>query len=125
MYCIYLFLTVDCSLENYIDGNEFLTLEENDVKTLIPPMGLARKIIRLLPSKVNLYACTCNYTAILFVICRYHLVPQFLYHLCHHHKTPLHLCQHLLTSQHPLTSALLLIQMLERLHVVVRHHQCQ
>ena len=26
-----------------------MTLDEKDVKTLVPPMGLARKILRLLP----------------------------------------------------------------------------
>lgn len=34
--------------ENYIDGAEFLTLTESEVKTMIPPIGLARKVMRLL-----------------------------------------------------------------------------
>lgn len=33
--------------ENYIDGKEFLTLTEQEIKTMVPPIGLARKIIRL------------------------------------------------------------------------------
>ena len=42
-----LLLTTD----NYIDGKEFLVLKEEDVYKMVPPVGLAKKIIRLLPSK--------------------------------------------------------------------------
>ena len=35
--------------ENYIDGAEFLTLTESEVKAMVPPIGLARKVMRLLP----------------------------------------------------------------------------
>ena len=34
--------------ENYIDGAEFLTLTESEVKAMVPPIGLARKVMRLL-----------------------------------------------------------------------------
>ena len=37
-------------LENFIDGKEFLLLNADEVKAMIPPIGLAKKIIRLLPS---------------------------------------------------------------------------
>ena len=38
------------NLDNYIDGREFLLLTEDEVKYMIPPIGLAKKIARLLPS---------------------------------------------------------------------------
>ena len=42
--------------DNYIDGQEFLSLSENDIKTMVPPLGLARKIFRLVQStQVYLY----------------------------------------------------------------------
>ena len=37
--------------DNYIDGAEFLTLTESEVKAIIPPIGLARKVMRLLPQR--------------------------------------------------------------------------
>ena len=37
------------SLENYIDGAAFLTLTEDDIKGMIPPLGLVKKITKLLP----------------------------------------------------------------------------
>ena len=37
--------------ENYIDGAEFLTLTEIEVKAMVPPIGLARKVMRLLPHR--------------------------------------------------------------------------
>ena len=37
--------------ENYIDWAEFLTLTESEVKTMILPIGLARKVMRLLPQQ--------------------------------------------------------------------------
>lgn len=36
-------------IDNYIDGTEFLTLTEAEVKAMVPPIGLARKILRLRP----------------------------------------------------------------------------
>ena len=33
---------------NYIDGPEFLQLKESDIKLLVPPIGLHRKILRVL-----------------------------------------------------------------------------
>lgn len=40
------------TIENYIDGTEFLNLTGQDVKSMIPALGIANKIIRLLPEKV-------------------------------------------------------------------------
>ena len=37
--------------DNYIDGQEFLVLKEEDVYKMVPPVGLAKKVLRLLPSK--------------------------------------------------------------------------
>ena len=34
-------------LENYIDGKEFLNLNEQEVRSMVSPIGLAKKIIRL------------------------------------------------------------------------------
>lgn len=39
----------NCLTDNYIDGAEFLTLSESEVKSMVPPIGLARKILRLQP----------------------------------------------------------------------------
>ena len=35
---------------NYIDGKEFLALKEEEIYKMVPPVGLAKKIIRMLPS---------------------------------------------------------------------------
>ena len=35
--------------DNYIDGKEFIKLSESEVKAMVPPIGLAKKIIRLIP----------------------------------------------------------------------------
>ena len=37
------------SLENCIDGIEFLLLQDEEVKRMVPPLGLAKKIIHLIP----------------------------------------------------------------------------
>ena len=39
-------------VENYIDGKEFIKLTEAEVKVMVPPIGLAKKIIRLIPKVV-------------------------------------------------------------------------
>ena len=43
--------TYNFGTDNYIDGIEFCSLTEDEVKTIVPPIGLARKIIRILPMK--------------------------------------------------------------------------
>ena len=43
--------------ENYIDGKEFAKLTESEVRDMVPPIGLAKKIIRLIP-KVTRYCYT-------------------------------------------------------------------
>lgn len=44
-------LSLSPVLENYIDGAVFLTLTEADIKAMIPPLGLVKKIIGLQPNK--------------------------------------------------------------------------
>ena len=39
--------------ENYIDGNEFTKLTEGEVKDMVPPIGLAKKIIRMIPKVLD------------------------------------------------------------------------
>ena len=41
---------------NYIDGQEFLSLFENNIKSMVPPLGLARKIFRIVQS-TQVYLC--------------------------------------------------------------------
>ena len=36
-------------LENYIDGSEFLKLTDRDIRDMIPAVGIAKKIGRLVP----------------------------------------------------------------------------
>ena len=48
--------------ENYIDGAEFLTLKESEVKAMVPPIGLARKIMRLLPHTLVIMVVCCTTT---------------------------------------------------------------
>lgn len=38
---------VSCIPENYIDGTEFIDLTEDVVKSLVPPIGLVKKIMKL------------------------------------------------------------------------------
>ena len=33
----------------YIDGQEFIKLTETEVKEMVPPIGLAKKILRMIP----------------------------------------------------------------------------
>jgi hypothetical protein len=35
--------------DNFIDGREFVKLTEDEVKQMVPPLGLAKKIIRMIP----------------------------------------------------------------------------
>ena len=37
------------TLDNYIDGKEFIRLSKDDVGKLIPPVGIANRIMRLQP----------------------------------------------------------------------------
>lgn len=43
-------------VDNYIDGAEFNSLTESEIREIIPPIGLAKKIIRMIP-KVGLCPC--------------------------------------------------------------------
>ena len=50
--------------ENYIDGVEFVSLTLPEIKEMVPPIGLAKKIVKLIP-KVCMYidvpVCFCNW----------------------------------------------------------------
>lgn len=46
-------------LDNFIDGREFLLLNADEVKAMIPPIGLAKKIIRLISKVTIVSACAC------------------------------------------------------------------
>ena len=56
--------------ENYFDGGEFLKITETEVKAMVPPIRLAKKVMRLLPQhEVTLYSlivlgflCLCTLT---------------------------------------------------------------
>ena len=54
-------------IDNYIDGREFLLLKESEVKLLVPPLGLAQKIVRMTHadivvevSSIYIYIYVCN-----------------------------------------------------------------
>ena len=36
-------------IDNYIDGKKFLKLTEAEVKSMVAPIGIAKKILRLIP----------------------------------------------------------------------------
>ena len=38
--------------ENYIDGTVFLGLSESEIKEMVPPIGLAKKIMKLVPKVI-------------------------------------------------------------------------
>ena len=46
---------------NFINGREFLSLTEKEVKEMIPPIGLAKRIIRCLPSSSQVYMAVITY----------------------------------------------------------------
>ena len=54
--------------DNFIDGNEFTKLTEAEVKDLVPPIGLAKKIIRMIP-KVCVCVCTCVHACVHACVC--------------------------------------------------------
>ena len=39
----------DCGADNYIDGNAFVTLTSEEIKEMVPPIGLVKKITKLIP----------------------------------------------------------------------------
>lgn len=46
----YVFSCLSCRVsDNYIDGQEFMKLTETEVKEMVPPIGLAKKILRMIP----------------------------------------------------------------------------
>ena len=45
--------------ENFIDGCAFVMLTQKDVRKLVPPIGLAKKIISLIPKVSKVHVPTC------------------------------------------------------------------
>ena len=45
--CVLIIQTLKFFLENYIDGKEFLNLNEQEVRSMVLPIGLAKKILCL------------------------------------------------------------------------------
>ena len=41
-----------CPIDNYIDGREFTKLTEAEVKQMVPAIGIAKKILRLIPKVI-------------------------------------------------------------------------
>ena len=39
--------------ENYIDGAEFVGLSEAEIREMVPPIGLTKKIVKLIPKVVE------------------------------------------------------------------------
>jgi len=52
-------------VDNYIDGKEFLKLNEQDIKEMINAVGITKKLFRIVSKVLILYArvinCTFNY----------------------------------------------------------------
>ena len=42
-YCLFFFA------ENYVDGKEFLSLTFEEIREMVPLLGLAKKLLRLIP----------------------------------------------------------------------------
>ena len=53
------YFKANCALDNYIDSKEFTKLTEAEVKQMISAIGIAKKIICLIP-KVNDSSCLEN-----------------------------------------------------------------
>ena len=43
--------------DNYIDGKEFCKLTEAEVKAMVPPIGLAKKIVHLISKVITFRQC--------------------------------------------------------------------
>ena len=42
-------------LDNYIDGKEFTKLTEAEVKQMVKAIGIAKKIVRLIPKVISFF----------------------------------------------------------------------
>lgn len=65
------------SLENCIDGVEFLLLEDDEVYRMVPPLGIAKKIIRLIPRPV---VRKCIILHVLMIVEMYTTQTRILHH---------------------------------------------
>ena len=57
--------------DNYIDGVEFVSLTLPEIREMVPPIGLAKKIVKLIP-KVCVYmdvlVCFCHFILTVILI---------------------------------------------------------
>ena len=49
-----------CDADHCIDGKEFLDLSEAEIKEIVPPIGIAKQIIRLQPKVIKFAVCVCH-----------------------------------------------------------------
>lgn len=40
-----------------MDGNEFVNLSEEEVKSIVPPIGIAKKIVRIIEKVRQVFGC--------------------------------------------------------------------
>ena len=52
----YIKMSIHYFSENYINGKEFVSLSEQEIRSMVTPIGLVRKILRLLPQH-QVYIC--------------------------------------------------------------------
>ena len=64
-------ITLSCTTDNFIDGSEFVNLTLQEIKEIVPPLGLAKKIAKLIP-KVPLL--TSSSLSLLGHLCIYGMV---------------------------------------------------
>lgn len=55
-------------LDNYIDGEAFSSLTEQDIKEIVPPIGLVKKILKLRQVSFNIVLLSYRY--FFFSTCR-------------------------------------------------------
>lgn len=56
--------------DHCIDGKEFLDLSEAEIKEIVPPIGIAKQIIRLQPKVIKFVVYVCHSKGSLLPICR-------------------------------------------------------
>ena len=47
-------LYISYFIDNYIDGSEFVALTLTEIKEMVPPIGLAKKIVKLIVENLHL-----------------------------------------------------------------------
>ena len=57
--------------ENFVDGCAFVMLSQRDIRQLVPPIGLAKKVFSLVPKVIHLISLT---------LCWYNCVDVSIFH---------------------------------------------